>query len=267
VCWTARAFSLWALSASLWACQLAGPVVSLSAPVTGVLKHLGLLTDPRLLAVSLFHPLAPQEFVGPRLGGGLFLSQKGLVPYQNAELFHDQSDELRRRLAGFRFKHITQVPTRGNDPFAIARGGLAALATHLHSCESKVSAFESWLRTEEAALRARPAFQGEVHFFLGPLRGERFPELLVVNDGAIGWWIKEGKLRTLETPLPYVRWGGKWRARSKGARFVGLDASGAVGAWQLVPLSPGHFNVQDPMALAPGVFQIEFMRRLAATDW
>ena len=86
----------------------------------------------------------------------------------------------------------------------------------------------------------------------------------MVNDGAVGWWVREGKLRTMATPLPYVRWGGKWRAQARGARFVGLDA-GAGPA--IVALGANRFNVRDPMALAPGVFQIEFMRRLAATDW
>ncbi len=229
---------------------------------------MGLLADPQLRAVSLFHPLAPQDYQGPRLGGGLFLSQKGLAPFREAFLFHDESDELRRRLGAFPFRGRTQILTRGADPFAVTRAALAALTSHWRGCDTRVAALETWLEEQQSALLARAPFRGETHFFLGPIRGGRLPELLVIHDGAIGWWVRHGKVRTLNSRLPYVRWGSKWLAAVGEGKLVGLDGGAPPGSWRVEAIGPaGRYNISDPAALAPGIFQVEFMRRLAATDW
>lgn len=259
-----RAFSLLLLmlSNATWACAPRTRIVSLSAPITGVLRELGLLSSPQLVAVSLFHPLREEEFAGQRLGGGLYLSKREMTKFQDAVVFFDQSDELSRRLRELPFKQQIEVPTRGLDPFEVSDLALKALAPVLQDCAVSMAQFQSWLAREKAFLNERGAFPWELFFFLGEIRGDKLPPLMIVRDGPVLFWLSHAKLKTLQSDLSYVSWGEKWKNGLKGAeRFVGLVQAKPTDTFRIERLGPNHFNIHDPMVLSPGSWQIHFMRR------
>jgi hypothetical protein len=262
-----KALSILALLSTLeaLACQLKQPIVSLSAPVTGTLQELGLLRDPRLLGISSFHPVGPQEFKGVRLGGGLFLSAKGVAPYRRAHVFFDESEELTKRLKTLPFNGRTRVRTRLLDPFTVTEGALIALDRHLGGCERKIVELRSWLQTQKSALLARAAFKTPLYFFVGEFSRGKWPELIMANDGPVAWWREHGKLVTLDSPLAYVRWSEKWRVGLTGQyRLVGLSSGSPT---RTLHLRDSIFQIHDAEALSPGPAQIRFMRRLSGSDW
>ena len=245
-----------------FACRLKREVVSISSPITGVLRELGLLKDPNLRAVSIFHPLTSAEFVGPRLGGGLFLSKKEMETFKSASFYFDQSAELSRRLKQLSLQHRIQIRTRGQDPFAITQMALAVLNEDLEKCETQITKLQAWLKEQQSFLQAQAAFKGETFFFLGEIRSGKLPSLMMVKDGPILFWLKQGKLKTFDSPLSYVTWGEKWKKNLKGHElFVGLVQGPADQEFRIENLGGNQFNVFDPMSLSPGPWQIHFMRR------
>lgn len=247
-----------------WACRLKQDIVSISAPVTGVLKELELLNDPHLKAISLFHPLKESEFKGARLGGGLFLSQKGMAPYKETIFFYDQSAEITKRVKLLPFKRRVQVLTRGFDPFVISSMALTVLSDVLIGCEAKVSRFQTWMKNEREFQISHKAFSGEIYFFLGEIRAGKLPQLLMVKDGPISFWIRHGKVKTFDSPLSYVSWGEKWKKSLSGTeRLVGLVQSKANEDFRIEKITDKQMNVYDPYVLSPGPWQIHFMRHFA----
>ncbi len=244
------------------ACRLTGPIVSLSSPVTGVLKELKLLGDPSLKAVSLFHPLALAEYAGARLGGGVFLSERGMRPYRDAVVYFDESAELAARLRRISFQGRVQVRTRGPDPFVIAENALVALSPRLEGCAPLMAQFRAWMEGERAFLDAAKPFPHPMYFFLGAIRSGKPPELMMVDDGFVGYWSRRGKIRTLDSASAYVRWGEKWRRGLKPTEvLMGLVEAPAGASMEVQPVGKNAFNVSDPGALSPGPGQIRFMRR------
>lgn len=258
-----KAFSfLILLSTTAEACRLKRDVVSISAPVTGVLRELGLLLDPNLKAISLFHPVGPTEFTGPRLGGGLFLSKKEMSAYKNAAFFYDQSAELSRRLKRIPLQRRSQIQTRGLDPFAVTEAALDSLTEELTNCDDQTNKFRAWLKSEKEFLTNRAPFKTQMYFFLGEIQGTKLPHLMIVQDGPVLFWLRAGKLKTLATDLSYVSWGEKWRSSLKGSeKLFGLVMSKPGTTFKLTQLNTNHANVFDPEVLSPGPWQIRFMRR------
>ena len=64
------------------ACSLKKPIVSLSGPVTIYIEALGLLSDPKLRAISKFHPIK-HKTSAEVLGGGVFLAQKKIKEFSS----------------------------------------------------------------------------------------------------------------------------------------------------------------------------------------
>lgn len=249
------------LTSSSWACGLKQDIVSISAPITGVLKELGLLSDPHLKAISLFHPVKESEFKGPRLGGGLFLSQKGMAPYKETVFFYDQSAEITRRIKVLPFKRRIQVRTRGLDPFVISNMALTVLTEVLVDCETSISRFQTWIKNEKDFQMSHKPLAGEVYFFLGEILQGKLPKLLMVKDGPISFWITNGKIKTFDSPLSYVNWGEKWKKSLSGtAQLVGLVQTKSNQEFRIEKVSENHMNIFDPYVLSPGTWQIRFMR-------
>lgn len=226
---------------------------------------MGLLKDLQLLGISSFHPVAPKEFVGARLGGGLFLSAKGVARYRQAHVFYDESEELSKRIRTLPFEGRTQIRTRQLDPFTVTEGALIALDRHFDSCEKQITAMRSWLQEQRSALLARASFRTPLYFFVGSFQQGPWPELIMVNDGPVAWWKNHGKLVTLDSPMAYVRWSEKWKHSLQGKyKLVGLTSTESR---KTTHVRESIFQIDDSEALAPGPAQIRFMRRLANSDW
>ena len=240
---------------TLWCCELQRDTVSLSGPVTGLLKELDLLNSPKLKAISLFHPVGDVKI--EKLGGGLFLAQKTLDKFKDSTFYFDESRELSERLK--KIKNKTEVITRSETPFVITKWSLEKLKDNLIGCEMKIKSLENWIEAEEKWHKLQPASKETIFFFLGAITLDRWPEYLIVRDGFVLSFIQNKKVKTFESDLAYVRWGEKWKKSLKGERLIGIAEAESA---RVEKLASGIFNFYYPGALTPGIYQIKFMRYL-----
>lgn len=261
-----KAFSFLILfwSSTLFACELKSEIVSLSAPITGVLEDLQLLSDKKLIAISLFHPLQNESKI-ERLGGGLFLSQKSLKRFQKMSIFFDESGEMKRRLSEAHIVGVNEVQTRSLDPFEVVERALAKLTPFLKNCEEKVGALKTHYLIEQDWLLRQPAFKQPMYFFLGEMKENNWPDLLMVQDGPVLFWLKHKKLKTIESPLAYVRWGEKWKkSLTENSQLIGLVHTSDAKKFSVEKQT--YWNVTSAGALTPGPWQIRFMRKFVESQ-
>jgi hypothetical protein len=247
-------FFLWT---PLWACSLKRQIISLSAPITGALEELGLLEDKELIAVSLFHPVKKHH--GEKWGGGIFLSQKVLKQYGNAVIFFDESQELHLRLKEVVEK--VEIKTRHLDPFVVAESALSKLAPYLLNCERKMSGYQKMVEEEKKWHQSQAPLRKKYIFFLGEMLPNRWPEYVMANDGFVKFWRDQKKLISFPSELAYVRWGEKWKKELADEVLVGIREAEA-GASFSVKRQDRIINISAPGALAPGIYQLRFMRQL-----
>lgn len=259
-CWMKKAFSLFFIcSLNVWACEISRPVVSLSAPITGVLEDLNLLEDKNLVAISSFYPTL-KKISKERLGGGLFLSQKSLKRFQKTVIFYDESGEMKRRLKEFAIQEAIEVSTRSLDPFEATERALVQVTKSLRGCEDSVKKLQDFYGQEKKWLLMQPKFPGRWYFFVGYLKEKHWPNLLMVNDGPMLFWLKHQKMQSFDSTLAYVRWGEKWKSTlGKDDHLVGLEHTneGKVFKWEKAK----YLNITSAGALTPGPWQIRFMRQ------
>jgi hypothetical protein len=247
-------------------CRLKSDVISLSAPVTGVFQEMGLLSDSRLKAISLFHPVKKADFRGERLGGGVFLAQKVLRGFNGKTLFYDESGETTRRLKSAQGLNKIEIKTRGKDPFEVTLLTVKVLEKWVKDCDREILRLRLWVASEQEELLKLKTFRHPLYFFLGKIKNGKLPELMMVSDGPILFWKKHNKIKTLDSELAYVRWGEKWRRSSpKEAVMVGLVEHKVGEKFRLEKGEARLWNVYDEGALTPGPAQIHFMHRFAET--
>lgn len=245
-------------------CRLKSDIVSLSAPVTGVLKELSLLEDKRLKAISLFHPVERSEFKGERIGGGVFLSQKNLKKFSGWTVFFDESGETKRRLKSLKSK--LEVKTRSLDPFEVTLQTLSTLEKWLKDCDREILRVKLWVASEKEELLKLKTFRHPLYFFLGKIKNGKLPDLMMVGDGPVLFWKRHQKIKTHESSLAYLRWGEKWRkSLPKDAVMVGIIELKVGEKFRLEKGEGRLWNVYDVGALTPGPAQIHFMHRFAET--
>lgn len=250
-------FFIWA--STTFACELKSETVSLSAPITGVLEDLKLLSDKNLIAISMFHPLKDETKI-ERLGGGLFLSQKSLKRFQKMTIFFDESGEMKRRLTEAHIAGVIEVQTRSLDPFEVVERAIVKLTPYLKNCDDKLSALKTHYLSEKDWLLQQTAFKNPMYFFLGELKENNWPDLLMVQDGPVLFWLKHKKIKTIESPLAYVRWGEKWKkSLTKEDQLIGLIHSSDTKKFSIEKQT--YWNVTSAGALTPGPWQIRFMRQ------
>ncbi|MBY0517370.1 MAG: hypothetical protein K2P81_10700 [Bacteriovoracaceae bacterium] len=264
-----KVFSLLILISSFTAyakCQLNEEIISLSAPVTGVLQEMDLLQDKNLKGISVFHPVLKNDYKGERLGGGVFLAQKVLKGFSHKTLFYDESGEVTRRLKNASLKKIIEVKTRSLDPFEVTTNVLQILENYTRDCATEILRVKLWVASEKEELLKLKTFRHPLYFFLGRIKNQKLPELMMVNDGPVLFWKRHRKIKTFESNLAYVRWGEKWRKSltSKDV-MVGIVEAKAGEKFHLEKGEARFWNVVDVGALTPGPAQIHFMHRFAET--
>lgn len=257
-------FLIFIWASATFACELKSETVSLSAPITGLLEDLQLLSDKKLIAISMFHPLKVDSNL-ERLGGGLFLSQKSLKRFQKMNLFFDESGEMKRRLTEAQISGVIEVPTRSLDPFEVIDRSLTKLAPLLKNCDTKITALKKFYMNEKDWLIKQAAFKRPMYFFLGEMKDENWPDLLMVQDGPVLFWLKHKKIQTIESSLAYVRWGEKWKkSLTEESQLIGLIHSSDAKKISIEKQS--NWNVTSAGALTPGPWQIRFMRQFIESN-
>jgi hypothetical protein len=239
----------------LWACELKAPIVSLSSPITSLLREMDLLSVGKVKGISMFHH-AP-NFRGKKLGGGIFLAKKTIDQFQAVTVFFDEGRELSERLKSLNLKE--EIKTRGLDPFTVTTKALEILTPYLEDCTIEIKKISQWVEDEKKWQISKAAFKKKYFFFLGAILGDKLPELMIVRDGFVMFWIEKKKLQTFESELSYVRWGEKWKKSLEDEILVGVSEDSKR---DFLVKKNNIYNLNSPGALAPGVDQIKFMRKV-----
>lgn len=184
-------------------------VNSLSGSATVVLKELGLLNNPRLRGISIFNPIAKSDFKGRIYPGGVFLSSSSIADFGGGMLIYDESRELRKVLSPISSIHAIEIKTRNLTPWDVQEGVLKEMSFLLEGCESAISSLRIKTKNLEQKILSQIKNRPSVVFYLGEIKNNRRPELVIVQDGVVKWLVQNNKIITYPSDLSYVSWSAK----------------------------------------------------------
>lgn len=237
-------------------------LISLSGPVTVLLHKLKLLKDPKVKGISVFHPFSEKDFQGKVYPGGIFLSHSVLSEFQNSVVFYDESKELGRLLSSQKTIRPVEIKTRNLLPLSSIDKTLEALIPFLKGCENEVG-----LISKEASAIQQDIFNNvkskmSVVFYLGELRNNKKPELVMVNDGIVKLLIEKKKIRSYPTELAYVNWSSRlMREMPKNTFHIGIKDSGRDKTIK-IKRSSQEMTLYYPGSLIPGLTQLKAFQYL-----
>jgi hypothetical protein len=231
-------------------------IYSFSGPVTLALKELGLLNKPQLKGISLFHPIHSQDFSGQRFAGGVFLSPSSLAELNEGIVLFDESRELRRIFQHYPGIQSHEVSTRTLTPLEVEKAVQKLLQPWLMNCSN---AQIEKTQLELVKLKSLiPADQTFI-FFLGEIKGDRLPEMLMVNDGVVKWMLSEKLIRSYPSELAYVSWSAK-NLQSMSQKVFRIGITDSAGTMKKSFKQNGkNINLTFPGALVPGKGQLDAM--------
>ncbi len=253
------------------ACRIKQPIVSLSGPVSYLLKDLGLSTDPNLKAVSSFHHFV-KEFNGQRIAGGIYLSLKkmkelGTEPYI---LFADESQELRTRINFYKSKvenldDIKFINTRSKDPFQVTEELLQLIRPYLaENCGYKIQNLRKDMIRIIGMVKNIKFPKGKSWlFYLGDKSQGNQNRTLLVNDSFNLFFKKKSSFRTYPSTLAYVSPSAKvMRKLRKNAIQIGLVESNEK-EFKVKKVRKNTFNIYQEGILYPGLSQVYFVENFS----
>lgn len=231
-------------------------VSSLAGTVTVVLKETGLLKDSKLQGISIFNPIAPEEFKGKIFPGGVFLSQKELPNFDGELVFYDEVRELHRLFSSRPAIRGIQVKTRNLSPMEALEVSIKVLKPFTQDCENSFLALEVKAKKLEQEILEKIPQNFKAIFYIGEMKG-RLPETIMSNDGIVKWLREEKKLTTYPSELAYVNWSAKvMNSLGKDYLHVGILDTGRDSKKE-VKNEKGKVNFSYPGVLVPGYSQLE----------
>jgi hypothetical protein len=231
-------------------------VISLSGPVTVLLREAGLLRHPAVTGISIFSPIRRKEFGGKIYPGGLFLARSALAEFAGGVVFYDAGRELRRILQTVSGIRAIEVNTRDRLPLEVIDHTIVLVTGVTEGCEAAFRKFRGRGQALQDELLRKVSAELKVVFFLGSFRGTRPPELVMANDGVVKLLRRERRIATYPSDLAYVNWSARLLA-SLPARtlLVGLEDSSMDGEKKLTTAET-RTTVTYPGILVPGITQL-----------
>lgn len=246
---------------SSWSiCSFKSPskkVISLSGPMTVLLREVGLLNDPALQGISVFNPIPEKDFKKTRYPGGVFLSRTTLKEFHQSVVFYDEGRELNKLLSSVEDIQSFEIKTRHKFPMEVVHSLVDILKPFIVGCERELDAYKKTaLNMQEKILKRLPD-SFKVIFYLGRFINHRPPELVMVNDGIVKKLLSEKKIITYPTDLSYVNWSSKIML-GLGQEFIhlGIEDSGKNNIKE-IKRSSKQMTLIYPGALVPGFSQLE----------
>lgn len=228
-------------------------VYSLSGPITTGLSYLGLLNKPQVKGISVFYPATEKEFAGEFIPGGLFLSPESKKKFADSTVFFDESREMRKLLKGG-----VGVETRNLLPLEVTELVISHLKPIVRDCEKEFANFRADTLKEQQQISEKIKAPLPVVFFLGEFKGERPPEMVMVNDGVVKWLIQEKKIKTYPSELSYINWSAKiLHALPEETYLIGIKDSGKEMEKKVQKHTKKKMTVIYPGALIPGIDQLK----------
>ncbi len=222
-----------------------------------ILRKLNLLSDINLKGISTFNPIPANEYKGPRLGGGLFLSRREDKVFAGAEVIYDQGRELDRYFKNRPYPSMS-IESMGLTPEEVIQKTITLLRPRLVNCEERVTAL---LSENKKLIEAKFNQLKKIVFFLGPISSQKkLPEMVIGNDGFVLGFKKQNQIHTYPSELHYVRWSQKMiEALDKNFIFIGVSEPKDQKTSSLIRIDQRHLNIIFPGALTPGQSQLELM--------
>jgi hypothetical protein len=243
---------------SSWGCEFSSDkkIYSFSGPVTQALEELNLLDKHQLKGISVFHPIAAQKFKGKRFAGGVMLSPASLSELSGGVVFYDESQQLRRMFNQYPTVKSVEVSTRNLTPLQVDESVQKILMPYLSKCSRIIS---EQRKKQLVKLRNLIPHSKTFLFFLGEIKGERVPEMLMVNDGVVKWMLDEKLITSYPSELAYVNWSAKILQSMSSESFqIGLrDSAGQM--TKSFAQKGKIINLTFPGALVPGKGQVDAM--------
>jgi hypothetical protein len=232
-------------------------VVSLSGPVTVILRELNLLNHEKLKCISIFNPVSQTEFKGKIYPGGVFLSQSSLNEFRDNVVFFDESREMARNFKSLGNVSAHEIRTRNLLPLEAMEKALHSLTGVLSGCEEKMGELRSKAASLQKEILQKIPETYSIIFYLGELRGERFPEMIMSNDGVVKLLREKNKIKTYPSELAYVNWSAKiMKELPSTTLHVGLKDSG-MEMTKEIKRSSQRMTLIYPGVLVPGYSQLE----------
>ncbi len=241
-------------------------IVSLSGPITQLLKEMDLLNDPMLKAISIYNMIEKKHFNGHFIGGGLLLSPKFLQKLGAGVLFFDESREMKRTLGKIKKIKIVELRSVGDDPFVVYEQSKRILIPYLKGCSlvlKKLDSRISKMKETLSAMRRSKRTNKKIFFYLGKIQnGHRRPNILMNRDGFVLSLINLGIIQSYPSKLKYLPWSEKIVNKFKEKNDlveIGLVANIKYKKLVMSKETPNLFNVYHPTMLIPGIAQIFFL--------
>jgi hypothetical protein len=241
-------------------CYLNQKVISLSGPITMTLEYLGLTKDKNLVAISKFHKLS-HKFEGEVLAGGIFLAKRTLDKYKEGMIFFDKSKDLSREFKQAGFQNSIEIYTLGQNPFQTVKYTVSALRSILTNCDSKIAELKSFLKKTKQNLKIP---KGTYYFFLGKIT-QKYPELIIANDGFLRSLKALDSFATYKTDLNYVPWSKKLIGQGDRYFKIGLFESEKNQVYR-EKNKKGFWNLSGRGLLIPGIRQVILLEFLSSKD-
>lgn len=232
-------------------------VISLSGSMIVLLDKTNLLKSPVVKGISVFGPVNGKNFSGKIYPGGLFIAQSTLSEFSDALVFFDKSEQLKKILSSRNDIKKVEFSTRGKLPLEVVDDSIKNLSAYVYNCEKTFEEFRAKTLEMQNKLLKKISSNPHVVFYLGPIKGNRVPEMVVVNDGVVALLLKEKKIRSYPTELSYVNWSAKVMAELPSETLhVGLDDP-AMKMVKEIKRSSNRMTLIYPGVLVPGYTQLE----------
>lgn len=232
-------------------------VFSFSGVTSVALKEMGLLKNPVVKGISLFNPVALEDFSGKRWPGGIYLSPKSFAEIGGGIVFYDESKDLEKILSPMSSIQGVEIKTRGLEPVRVTEDVLGSLDAFIEGCDVEKKNFLKKTKNLSARILALIKKQKSVVYYLGEFRNGHPPEMILVNDGIAKWLLREKKIITYPSPLSYVSWSTKIMSKMPAdTQHIAINDSEAA-MTKSVKRENEHVTLTYPGALVPGYSQLE----------
>lgn len=228
-------------------------IVSLAGSSTVLFRELGLLEE--LKGISVFNPVAESEYKGKVYPGGIFLSQSVLNDFKTSTVIFDESRELEKILKAKEIKRI-ELKSRNQSPSETIHATLKLIIPFTTGCDQEIEKIEQRRVFLENKILNLTDGKKKFLFFLGEMKEERLPEMIMSNDGVVKWLKDKQKIVTYPSDLAYVNWSSKILNDFRESKMVGLIDTARKNKKEIVKVN-GKINVYFPGILVPGLSQLE----------
>jgi len=241
-------------SLNLIACDFKSklPVYSLSNLTSIIFNDIGLLKSVR--AVSYFSSIHDQNV--KRIHGGIYLSQKEISSWGSAVVFYDESQELSSKFKIHSSLKTREIKTRSRNYHQILREQQQLLLEFTQGCESRIMIQFSHYEELIQKVHERYKKRSPLVFFLGPANFDRYPELIIGDDGLVGDLVREKIIRSYPSMMSYIPWSKKIiQSLPKETIFISLVDTHSKPSSTLREVKPLFYEFSYPGILSPGPSQ------------